>query len=104
MYAVIKSGGKQHRVAEGETLRVEKLDATAGDVITLDEVLLVKNGDDLLVGSPHVAGAKVSIKVLGHGRGRKLNIFTYKRRKNVTRRLGHRQPYTDVEITKIATA
>ena len=104
MYAVIESGGKQHRVTEGETLRVEKLEATEGDVITLDEVLLVKNGDDLLVGAPHVKGAKVSVKVLGHGRGRKLNIFTYKRRKNVTRRLGHRQPYTEIEITKIATA
>jgi large subunit ribosomal protein L21 len=104
MYAVIKTSGKQHRVIEGEILRVEKLDASAGDTITLDEVLLVKKGDDLQVGSPHVKGAKVSIKVLSHGRGRKLNIFTYKRRKNLTRRMGHRQPYTEIEITSIATS
>ena len=104
MYAVIKTGGNQHRVTEGETLRVEKLNAEAGSTITLDEVLLVKKGDELLVGAPHVEGAKVSAKVLEQGRGRKLHVFTYKRRKNVTRKMGHRQPYTTLEITKIATA
>ena len=101
MYAVIESGGKQHRVVEGETLSVEKLDVNEGDSVTLDQVLLVKSGEDLLVGSPYVDGAKVTFKVLTHGRGKKLQVFTYKRRKNYTKRLGHRQPLTTIEITKI---
>ena len=103
MYAVIQTGGKQHRVAEGETLEVEKLDVKEGASVTFDQVLLVKKGDDVKVGSPLVDGAKVTAKVVAQGRGDKIQVFKYKRRKNYTRRLGHRQPFTRIEITKIAS-
>ena len=102
MYAVIQSGGKQHRVQAGETIQLEKLPGESGDAVTFDEVLLVGNDEDTLhVGTPHVEGAQVTGTIVSQGRGKKLNIFTYKRRKNYTRRLGHRQPYTQIEITEI---
>ena len=102
MYAVIQTGGKQHLVVEGETLDVEKLDVKEGASVTFDQVLLVKKGDDVKVGTPLVDGAKVTAKVVSQGRGEKIQVFKYKRRKNYTRRLGHRQPFTRIEITKIA--
>jgi large subunit ribosomal protein L21 len=104
MYAIIQSGGKQHRVAAGETLKLEKLKGEVGDTITFEDVRLIKSENGLQVGRPAVDGAKVQGKILNHGKGKKLRVNTYKRRKNISRRMGHRQQYTLVEITDIATA
>ena len=101
MYAVIQAGSKQHRVTKGEHLKLEKLEGNGGESITFDDVLLVKDGDRLLVGTPNVDGASVSGKILGHGKDKKIHVFTYKRRKNYSRRIGHRQEHTMVEITAI---
>jgi large subunit ribosomal protein L21 len=101
MYAVINSGGKQYKVTEGEILRVEKLDANEGDKITIDRVLMVANGDDVKIGTPLVVGAKVSAEVKSHGRGPKVKIIKFKRRKHYRRQMGHRQAYTEIGITKI---
>ena len=102
MYAVIKSGGKQHRVQPGEQIKLEKLAGEAGDAVTFEDVLLVHDGDAIKVGTPSVSGASVTGKILEQGRDKKIRIFTYKRRKNIRRRMGHRQSYTLVEITNIA--
>lgn len=102
MYAVIESGGKQHRVVEGETLRLEKLDSATGDTIDFDKVLLVADGDDVKVGVPYVAGGKVQAEVLNHGRGDKVRIIKFKRRKHHMKRQGHRQWFTEVKITGIS--
>ena len=104
MYAVIKTGGKQYRVMQGETLRVEKLDADVGADITFDQVLLVGEGDSLKVGAPLVAGASVAAKVKAHGRGDKVRIIKFRRRKHHQKQMGHRQHYTEVEITGISGA
>ncbi len=101
MYAVIKSGGKQYRVAEGDVLRVEKLNAEAGETVKFDEVLLVADGDKVEVGTPQVKGGSVSAEVLAQGRDRKIEIVKFKRRKDYQRHHGHRQPYTEVRITGI---
>lgn len=101
MYAVIKSGGKQYRVAEGDVLRVEKLNAEAGETIKFDEVLLVADGDKVEVGAPRVKGGSVSAEVLAQGRARKIEIIKFKRRKDYQRHHGHRQPFTEVRITGI---
>ena len=101
MYAVINSGGKQHRVTPGETLRVETIAGAAGDSVTFEDVLLVAGDETLHVGAPIVEGAEVSGRIVEHGKHRKLRVFTYKRRKGARRRLGHRQQYTLVEITGI---
>jgi large subunit ribosomal protein L21 len=101
MYAVIRTGGKQYRVSEGETLRVEKLAGSPGDDISFDEVLLVGGGDDTKVGQPTVKGAKVSATILAQDRDKKVVVFKMKRRKNYRRKQGHRQPYTEVKITGI---
>ncbi len=101
MYAVIKSGGKQYQVREGDTIRVEKLPAGEGDKVTLDEVLLVADGDNVTVGTPRVKGASVTAKVQGHGRHPKVKIVKFKRRKHYRRQLGHRQHYTELAITGI---
>jgi large subunit ribosomal protein L21 len=100
MYAVIKTGGKQYRVAEGDRVRVEKLAGAVGDGVTLDQVLLI-GGDTLKLGKPLVAGAKVEAKIVGQGLGPKVLIFKLRRRKNYRRKRGHRQPFTALEITKI---
>jgi len=100
MYAVIKTGGKQYRVAEGQRLCVEKLPGAAGDKISLDEVLFI-GGDTLKIGQPLVKGAKVSAEIVDQGRGKKLVIFKFRRRKNYRRKTGHRQPYTELKITGI---
>ncbi len=102
MYAVIRSGGKQHRVTPGETVRLEKLEADVGSVITFSDVLMVSSDAGLKVGAPIVAGAAVTAKVVEHGRAKKVVAFTYKRRKNHARKVGHRQYFTAVEITAIA--
>ncbi len=102
MYAVIKTGGRQFRVMEGERLRIEKLDAEVDSNITFDQVLMHGEGDDVVVGTPLVDGASVSAKVLGHGKRKKVRIIKFRRRKHSMKRQGHRQQYTEVEITGIA--
>ncbi len=104
MYAVVVTGGRQYRVAQGETLRVEKLAAEVGDEIKLDQVLLVGSGEGVTVGTPHVAGAAVTAKVVAHGRGEKIRIVKFRRRKHHRKEMGHRQHYTEIEITGIAGA
>jgi large subunit ribosomal protein L21 len=100
MYAVIKTGGKQYRVAQGDRLRVEKLPANVGETVTFDQVLLV-GGDAIKVGAPLVAGAKVEAKVVAQERSKKIIVFKFRRRKNYRRKNGHRQPFTALEITGI---
>ena len=100
-YAVIVSGGKQYRVAEGQTLKLEKLEAATGESIAFDKVLLVANGDDLKIGQPVVAGAKVTAEVIAQGRHKKVKIIKFKRRKHHLNQAGHRQWFTEVKITAI---
>lgn len=102
MYAVIVSGGKQHRVEEGETLKLEKLNVEVGSNIDFDRILLVANGDDVKIGEPVVDGAKVSAEIVSHGRGKKVRIIKFKRRKHHLKQAGHRQWYTEVKITGIS--
>ena len=102
MYAVIRTGGKQYRVSAGGVLRVEKLAAEAGATVTFDQVLLVGSGQDVRVGAPLVDGGAVTAIVRGHGRARKIEVVKFKRRQNYRRTLGHRQQYTEIEITEIA--
>jgi large subunit ribosomal protein L21 len=101
MFAVFTSGGKQHRVTEGEVVRLELLDAEPGEQVVFDRVLLIANGDDVSVGSPYVDGGKVTGEVVAHDRARKIRIIKFRRRKNYMRRQGHRQWFTDVKITGI---
>ena len=101
MFAVIKTGGKQYRVSQGDKLRVETLDADEGDAVNLDQVMMVGEGDKVTVGEPLISGASVSAKVLNHGRGKKVDIVKFRRRKHYRRQMGHRQNYTEVEITGI---
>ena len=101
MFAVIKTGGKQYRVQEGQTLKVEKLAIEAGSAVEFDEVLLVSNGDDVKVGAPVVEGSKVTAEVVAHGRGDKVKILKFRRRKHSMKRAGHRQWFTEVKITGI---
>lgn len=100
-YAVIKTGGKQYRVSQGDRLRVEKLAGNVGDTVTLSEVLLVGAGEGVKVGAPLVASAKVEAKIVAQDRGKKIIIFKFRRRKNYRRKSGHRQPFTALEITGI---
>ena len=100
MYAVIKTGGKQYRVSQGDKLRVEKLPGNVGDAVTFDQVLMVA-GEALKLGKPLVGGAKVEAKIVGQGLGKKLIVFKFRRRKNYRRKTGHRQPFTALEIVNI---
>ena len=102
MYAVIQSGGKQHRVVEGETLKVELLKAETGATITFDDVLIVVNGESIQIGAPVVAGAKVTAEVVGHGRHDKIRIIKMRRRKHYRKQQGHRQWFTELKSTGIA--
>ena len=102
MYAVIESGGKQYRIAVGDVIRVEKLKAAAGDAVDLNKVLLVCDDKDIRVGTPVLSGATVTARVKGHGRGNKVRVFKMHRRKNYRRMAGHRQAFTELEITQIA--
>ena len=102
MKAVIVTGGKQYTVAEGDVLYIEKLNAEAEETIKFDQVLAVLDGESSKIGAPTVAGAVVEAKVVKNGKGKKLVIFKYKPKKGEKRKMGHRQPYTKVEITKIA--
>ncbi|MCL6269469.1 50S ribosomal protein L21 [Sansalvadorimonas sp. 2012CJ34-2] len=102
MYAVIKTGGKQYRVAEGDTLKVEKLDVATGETIELDQVMLVANGEDVKIGAPVVEGAKVNAEIVAHGRGKKVTIVKFRRRKHHRKQMGHRQWFTELKITGIS--
>ncbi|RLB45159.1 MAG: 50S ribosomal protein L21 [Deltaproteobacteria bacterium] len=101
MYAVIKTGGKQYRVSEGDTVRVEKLDGDVGANVDFDEVLML-GGDKVAVGKPHVSGAKVTAEIVAQDKAKKIIVFKMKRRKNYRRKAGHRQPYTELRITGIS--
>ena len=104
MFAVFLSGGKQHRVNEGDVLKLERLKAEPGEDIEFDRVLLVADGNDVSVGQPYVDGGQVKARVLSHDRGKKIRVIKFKRRKNYLRRQGHRQWYTEVRITGIKAA
>ncbi len=101
MYAVIVTGGKQYRVSEGETLRVELLTADADSEISFDDVLMVGEGEQVKIGAPFVSGASVTATVKAHGKGDKVMIQKFKRRQGYRRLKGHRQPYTELQITSI---
>ncbi len=102
MFAVFASGGKQHRVTEGEVVRLERLDGEPGTEIVFDKVLLVADGDSVSVGAPYVAGGQVTGEVVAQTRGDKIRVIKFKRRKDYMRRYGHKQHYTDVRITGIS--
>lgn len=104
MYAVIETGGKQYQVQEGDIVFVEKLDVLPDQTVTLDKVLAIGKEDGLSVGSPYVKGASVSAKVLKNGKGKKITVFTYRPKKDSKRKMGHRQPYTQIKIESIQTA
>lgn len=101
MYAIIESCGKQYKVAEGDVVFFEKLDAEEGKKVTFDKVVLVSEEGKVEIGNPYVKGFKVEGKVVAHGKGKKIIVFKYKAKKNYRRKQGHRQPYTKVEITSI---
>ncbi|MFP4131420.1 MAG: 50S ribosomal protein L21 [Thiohalospira sp.] len=101
MYAVIKTGGKQYKVSEGERLRVEQLPGEEGSTVEFDEVLMVADGDDVKVGAPRLDGGKVTARVESHGRGNKIKVVKFRRRKHSRTQMGHRQNYTEVTITGI---
>ena len=103
MYAVVKTGGKQYRIAAGETVQVEKLEGAAGDRVVLDQVLLVGEGADVTIGRPLVEGAQVLAEIANQGRHRKVTIFKYRRRKRYHKKAGHRQEFTALKITSIET-
>lgn len=102
MYAVIESGGKQHRVVEGETLKLEKIEVPTGDTVEFDQVLMLGSGDDVRIGTPLVEGGKVTAEVVAHGRHNKVKIIKFNRRKHHRKQAGHRQWYTEVKITRIS--
>jgi large subunit ribosomal protein L21 len=102
MYAVIVTGGKQYRVSEGDTLKVEKLVAEAGSNVEFDQVLMAGEGESVQVGAPYLEGGKVTAEVVEHGRGKKVEIIKFRRRKHSRKRQGHRQDYTQVRITGIS--
>ena len=101
MHAIIETGGKQYKVAEGDTLYIEKLNVEAGETVTFDKVLAVLDGDKATFGAPVVDGASVTANVVKNGKGKKIRIFKYNPKKGYRKRQGHRQPYTKVEITKV---
>ena len=102
MHAIIETGGKQYKVAEGDTLYIEKLPQEAGETVTFDKVLAILDGDNATFGTPVVAGAKVDASIVKNGKGKKVLIFKYKPKKGYRKRQGHRQPYTKVTIGKIS--
>ena len=102
MYAVIESGGKQHRVVPGERLRLEKLDVAEGGAVSFDKVMMIADGDAVHVGTPYVDGGKVTAEVVAHGRARKVNIIKFIRRKQYRKQAGHRQSFTEVMIKEIS--
>jgi large subunit ribosomal protein L21 len=101
MYAIIRSGGKQFRAEPGKTIKIPSIDADVGDAITFDDVLITATDDGVTIGTPSVAGAAVTGEVVEHGKGKKVIVFKWKRRKNYRRKQGHRQKYTAVRIDEI---
>ena len=101
MYAVFKTGGKQYRAAKGDVLKVEKIDADKGATVELDQVLMVGEGEDVKIGAPYLEGSKVTATVVDHGRHDKIKIVKFKRRKHHRKQMGHRQYFTQIEITGI---
>jgi large subunit ribosomal protein L21 len=104
MYAIVETGGKQFKVQEGDTLEVEKLDQEAGAAVELDKLLALVEDGAVTLGKPYVDGAKVQVKILEHGKGKKILVFKYKPKKNYRRIRGHRQPYTQVLVESITRA
>ncbi|MGE3481865.1 MAG: 50S ribosomal protein L21 [Gammaproteobacteria bacterium] len=104
MYAVFVTGGKQYRAQEGDIIRVEKLEVGEGSSIAIDKVLMVSDGDTIQIGTPYVAGGKVNATVKAHGRGDKIRIIKHRRRKHYHREMGHRQHYTELQITGISAS
>lgn len=102
MYAVIVSGGKQHRVVEGEVLKLDKIEEAAGATINFDQVLMVGTGADVKIGAPYVANSKVTAEIISHGRADKVTIIKFRRRKHYRKQQGHRQWFTEVKITGIS--
>jgi large subunit ribosomal protein L21 len=102
MYAVIKTGGKQYRVAAGEKIKVEQIPADVGSQITLDQVLMVGDGESVKIGTPMIAGATVTASVLSHGRHDKIKVFKMRRRKHYQKHQGHRQNYTEIRVEAIS--
>ncbi len=102
MYAVISTGGKQYKLAQGDVCRVEKLDAEEGASVDLDKVLMIADGDNINIGTPFVDGGKVTATVKSHGRAKKVEIMKFRRRKHHQKRTGHRQYYTEIEVTGIS--
>jgi len=102
MYAVVSTGGKQYRLAEGDICRVEKLDADEGKSINLDQVLMIVDGENINIGTPLIKGGKVTAKVVSHGRAKKVEIMKFRRRKHHQKLTGHRQHYTEIEVTGIS--
>lgn len=101
MYAVFQSGGKQHRVTEGQTVRLEKLELEVGASVDFDNVLMIADGENINVGAPYISGGKVTAEVVSQGRGDKVKIVKFKRRKHSRKQMGHRQWFTEVKITGI---
>ena len=101
MYAVIKTGGKQYRVTEGEVIKLEKLDVAAGETIEFDQVLMLADGENIQVGNPILSGKVIKAEVIDHGRHRKIRIIKFRRRKHHRKQMGHRQDYTEVKITDL---
>ena len=101
MYAVFKTGGKQYKASAGDVVRVEKLAGDSGDSIELNEVLMIADGEDIRVGAPTLDGGKITAEVVGHGRGEKIRIIKFRRRKHHMKQMGHRQHYTEIKITGI---
>ena len=102
MYAIIKTGGKQHKVAEGEILKVEKLKASEGEPVDITDVLLIEKDGEVTLGSPFIEGAKVTAKILRHGKEDKVTIIKMKRRKDYRKKQGHRQNYSEIQIEQIS--
>jgi len=101
LYAIIETGGKQYRVQEGDKLNIEKLPAAAGEEVGIDRVLAVVNGEEVKIGTPLVEGARVTLRVLRSGKGKKIIVFKFKAKKNYRRKQGHRQPFSQVIVEKI---
>ena len=101
MYAVFKTGGKQYRAATGDVLKVEKIEAEKGATVELDQVLMVGEGEEVKIGAPYLEGGKVTATVVDHGRREKIKVIKFKRRKNHRKQMGHRQYFTQIEITRL---
>ena len=104
MYAVIATGGKQYRVTQDDVIRVEKLDAEPGTIVEFGEILLIGEGSEITLGAPHIKGGKVSATILRHGKGAKVSVVKFKRRKHYLRRKGHRQMFTEIKVMGISAS